>query len=253
MLYKKYFKEIIYRINFLCFSFLLNAACLYFYREEIFYCVGSMQNQEKAYFICTNIAEVFNITIYFIANLSIYLSTLYTIYQLYALLNPALYKRESKIFTTYLIISVLVYLLLSYLTPKYALKAIWEFFVSFEYVSDDSLITIENQPRLKDSIELITKLILNINLAFNLSIFLILAISSTNKNLSLYYRKVFYFGFLLTATLLTPPDVITLLLVYAFQIVLCETFFFLMYLQKHFELRSFLKKRATALYQNKVK
>ena len=245
MLYKKYFKEIIYRINFLCFSFLLNATCLYFYREEIFYCVGSMQNQEKAYFICTNIAEVFNITIYFIANLSIYLSALYTIYQLYALLNPALYKRESKIFTTYLIISVLVYLLLSYLTPKYALKAIWEFFVSFEYVSDDSLITIENQPRLKDSIELITKLVFNINLAFNLSIFLILSISSTNKNLSLYYRKVFYFVFLLTATLLTPPDVLTLLLVYAFQIILCEIFFFLMYLQKHLELRGFLKRKNT--------
>ena len=245
MLYKKYFKEIIYRINFLCFSFLLNAACLYFYREEIFYCVGSMQNQEKAYFICTNIAEVFNITIYFIANLSIYLSALYTIYQLYALLNPALYKRESKIFTTYLIISVLVYLLLSYLTTKYGLKAIWEFFVSFEYISDDSLITIENQPRLKDSIELITKLIFNINLAFNLSIILILSISSTNKNLSLYYRKVFYFVFLLTATLLTPPDVLTLLLVYAFQIILCEIFFFLMYLQKHLELRSFLKRKNT--------
>ena len=245
MLYKKYFKEIIYRINFLSFSFLLNAACLYFYREEIFYCVGSMQNQEKAYFICTNIAEVFNTTIYFIANLSIYLSALYTIYQLYALLNPALYKRESKIFTTYLIISVLVYLLLSYLTTKYGLKAIWEFFISFEYISDDSLITIENQPRLKDSIELITKLIFNINLAFNLSIILILSISSTNKNLSLYYRKVFYFVFLLTATLLTPPDVLTLLLVYAFQIILCEIFFFLMYLQKHLELRSFLKRRNT--------
>jgi len=128
MLYKKYFKEIIYRLNFLFLSFFLNAACLYFYKEEVFYCVGSMQNQEKAYFICTNIAEVFNITIYFIANLSIYISTLYTIYQLYALLNPALYKRESKIFVTYLSISVLMYLLLSYLVPNYALKTIWQFF-----------------------------------------------------------------------------------------------------------------------------
>jgi len=87
-------------------------------------------------------------------------------------------------------------------------------------------------------------LILNINLAFNFSIFLVLAISSTNKNLSLYYRKVFYFIFLLTATLLTPPDVATLLLVYIFQVTLCETFFFLMYLQKHIELRRFLKKVA---------
>lgn len=245
MLYKKYFKEIIYRINFVCLSVIINAVCLYFYREEVFYCVGSMQNQEKAYFICTNIAEVFNITIYFIANLSIYVSTLYTIYQFYALLNPALYKRESKIFVTYLIISVLVYLLLSYLIPTYALKAIWQFFISFEYIGDDSLITIENQPRLKDSIELITKLILNINLAFNFSIFLILAINSTNKNLSLYYRKVFYFIFLLTATLLTPPDVTTLLIVYLFQIALCETFFFLLYLQKHLELKSFLKKKVS--------
>ena len=239
MLYKKYFKEIIYRFNFLCLSFFLNAGCLYFYREEIFYCVGSMQNQEKAYFICTNVAEIFNITIYFIANLSIYLSTFYTIYQLYALLNPALYERESKIFTTYLLISVFIYLSLTYLVPKYALKAIWEFFISFEYISDDSLITIENQPRLKDSIELITKLILNINLAFNFSILLILAISSTNKSLSLRYRKVFYFIFLITATLLTPPDVATLLLVYIFQVMLCETFFFSLYIQKHLELKSF--------------
>ena len=56
---------------------------------------------------------------------------------------------------------------------------------------------------------------------------------------------MFYFVFLLTATLLTPPDVLTLLLVYAFQIILCEIFFFLMYLQKHLELRGFLKRKNT--------
>ena len=241
MLYKKYFKEIIYRTNFLLFSFFMNAACLYLYREELFYCVGTMQNQEKAYFICTNIAEIFSVTVYFIINLSIYSSTIYTAYQLYAALNPALYQKESNTLVTYLLLSLIIYSLLSYLLPTYGLKAIWKFFVSFEYADTDTLVTIKNQPRLKDSIELITKLILNLNLAFNLSVILILIMSAANKNLLIFYRRSFYFFFLLIATLMTPPDPITLITVYFFQIFLYELFFICIYFQKHLKIETLKK------------
>ena len=240
----KYVLEIKTRIFLVTVSWLLTAMVCYYHKETLLflliksntklYCMASF------YFITTNLTEVF--TVYL--RLSYFVSTHFTVfvllYHCLMFFAPALFKTEYDIIKQPVFIS-LGFLFTSILIFNIVLlPLIWSFFLSFIKDSGSS-VNIVFEAKIIEYYEFYTTtyfIVVSIGQLFGFVLFMLNIVKNKHKFVKVT-RKVFYVFFLLLATTITPPDVLSQLVTVLCFVLLYECFILLVFLKSKYLVLNF--------------
>ena len=182
------------------------------------------------YFIFTDVLEIFSVYIQLILFLSLQVLFLYFLYHFFIFLSPGLFFFEYFYlsFTFKIIISVWA---LSILISKYVLIPLtWNFFLSFKSLSS---ITLHFEAKLNEYLKFYISF-------YYLSIFycqvvtlLLFFFNYASKNISVIkkFRKLYYYFFVLFSTIISPPDILSQVIISLFLISFYEFFIFVVILK----------------------
>lgn len=223
---KTYFLELQYRffLFLLHFSFLF--LLIYLYKEEITFLILFCQKGEFPYFISTHLTEIFSVYLRLSFFLSLYGSLPFFILQLGLFLNPGLYQYESKFVQNYFCFSLLIYFIGTLLTYKIFIPYCWEFFSSFQTSSTENYVGIHFETKFNSYCNFFLKSLFFLQFSFQLLGFLFFFLPRFQPSFYKISRKLIYFIFLGIATLITPPDVFSQILLATSLCVLYEGFVF---------------------------
>ena len=144
--------------------------------------------------------------------------------QLWKFIAPGLYKNERKAFLPFLIATPVLFLLGAAMVYYIVTPMAWNFFVSFEMLGEGDALPIELEPRISEYLSLMMRLIFAFGLAFELPVILLLLARAgliTHQGLA-EKRKIAIVVSFVAAAILTPPDVISQLLLAIPIIILYE-------------------------------
>lgn len=233
-----HFAELKRRLVFLLIAFLLLFMIAYNFSNYIYAAlmyplqlVNHDPNSQR--FIFTGLAEAFFTKV----KLSMFAAMLLTIpiaaYQVYQFLAPGLFRRERKVALLYLAFSPILFALGSALAYFYVMPMAWEFFLSFEIEKTANSFALQLEPRISEYLDLVVAVILGFGIAFQLPLLLILLcqIGLLQVKTLRHYRKHAIVLIFLMAAILTPPDIISqivlaipLVLLYEISILLCSKY-----------------------------
>lgn len=234
--YIKYYKEIKNRLIllFLTWSHCLNIC--YYYKENILLIIIHsniffFETNNKPYFIYTNIAEIFYIYFEIIAFVSNQLAIVVLLYQIFMFFSLGLYHSEfTKLKLTFQIF-VIAWVFCSITLLKIFVPFSWKFFVSFQ----ENLINTQSIPlffeaKLNEYLQYFIHLY-NISLiSCQFVIIVVLVLNKLNSKLKKRWRKLFYLIVMFFSTFITPPEILSqmiisfiLILIYEFLIFIKET------------------------------
>jgi sec-independent protein translocase protein TatC len=174
-----------------------------------------LYKQNLVYFIATNLTDILYAYLhlsYFLANQIV---ALYTIYNIFAFLTPALYKFEYMYLKTILLFILFFWLLGFLVLNSYILPYCWNFFLSFQTTVVNQAIKVHFEAKITEYVYFyifLHSIYTGISQAF-LILFLFLDTRIDKINFIKNSRKFLYFMFFLLATLITPPDIISQIIV----------------------------------------
>lgn len=231
----RYFLEIYNRFLILLLAWSLNFIVLYYYKEQIIYLLGQHQEVAFPYFISTSLTEIFFVYLKGSSFLALYFAYPILLLQLAIFIIPALYKYEYLIIRNFFFLSILLYLCTTIFIYQIFLPYCWKFFSSFQLRAEESLISLHFEARLADYLNFFFETYFLLNLILHLFLVFLFFLYQIRLNTILKFRKLFYLSFFVFATLLTPPEVISQVLVGTFFILFFESFLFSLFLSNEYK------------------
>ena len=231
----RYFLEIYNRFLILLLAWSLNFIVLYYYKEQIIYLLGQHQEVAFPYFISTSLTEIFFVYLKGSSFLALYFAYPILLLQLAIFIIPALYKYEYLIIRNFFFLSILLYLCTTIFIYQIFLPYCWKFFSSFQLRAEESLISLHFEARLADYLNFFFETYFLLNLILHLFLVFLFFLYKIRLNTILKFRKLFYLSFFVFATLLTPPEVISQVLVGTFFIFFFESFLFSLFLSNEYK------------------
>lgn len=238
----KYFIEIKNRFLLLCLTFVSCLIITYLYKEILIFLM--IQSKDKfdptifTYFIFTDVTEIFNIYIKLVFFMSVQIILLYLCYHTFIFFVPALYKKEYAFLNLFIKLCYFTWLISSWISIKILIPLTWNFFLSFqELITKTTLLDIYFEAKLIEYFQFYIYLYFLSILYFQIGI--ILLIIFNYSNITLYhikkFRKIYYFSFIITSTLLTP-DILSQCILGCIMIISYELFIliFLFYKKLYF-------------------
>ena len=212
-----YFFEIRNRIVLVIFSWSVTVLFAYLNKETLLFLSIKpnikLFKETTFYFIATNVTDVFSVYVSLIYLVSFQLTLIYCFYNFYKFIESALYKKESQNLLFFFKTGFTLWIFSLLLLNKLVLPLCWEFFSSFQNSSSQS-INIFLEIRITEYLAfyIMTYYITAfITQCFTL-IFLCLGLLKKKLLFIRATRKIFYLIFLGLATVVTPPDVVSQLL-----------------------------------------
>lgn len=222
---------------FLLFTVWLTYFFLFFlYKELLLYLcikpsVTNTHDLNSFYFITTNVAEVLSSYFLIISYICNFLIFLFLIFQIIAFLIPGLYYKERKNLVLIFFSIFLLVLISTFIFYNLILPLSWIFFINYLPKNSHLKLTVFFEPKLIEYLNTFFFIFFLLQIIFQLFLLMFLYITTRKKmlvKLKLLKKKNFIF-FLFLSTCLTPPDILsqiilTFLLFSFFEIV---SFFFL--------------------------
>ena len=134
--------------------------------------------------------------------------------QLWKFIAPALYRNEKQAFLPFLLATPVLFVLGASMVYYIVTPLAWNFFIGFETAAGDGALAIEIEPRISEYLSLIMRLIFAFGLAFELPVILLLLVRAglmAPETLA-EKRKVAIVIAFVAAAILTPPDIVSQLL-----------------------------------------
>ena len=154
--------------------------------------------------------------------------------QIWKFVAPGLYENEKKAFIPFLVATPLLFFLGAAMVYYIVIPLAWDFFISFQITSINGALPIELEPRISEYLSLTMKLIFAFGLCFELPVVLLLLTKTgivTPEGLAEKRKYAILIAFVLAA-ILTPPDVISqvllalpIIVLYEFTIILSKILF----------------------------
>jgi sec-independent protein translocase protein TatC len=204
----------------------------YFYKEILLFLIiePDVLNNfnftlQLDYFIFTDVLEVFSVYIQLILFLNLQILFLYFLYHCFVFLIPGLFFFEYKNLNLIFKIILIVWSI-SVLISKYFLIPItWNFFLSFQNLSS---ITLHFEAKLNEYLNFYISFYYLCILYSQVFTFLFICITYINTNISVIkkFRKLYYYFWVILSTFISPPDVLSQILISFVLIFLYELLIF---------------------------
>ena len=230
-----YFLEIYKRLLVLLLTWILNFLVLYFYKEEIVYLLGQHQQNNFPYFISTNLTEIFFVFIKLSFFLAFYFLYPILLIQLALFFIPALYRYEFLIIRNLFFVSIFLYITTTFFTYNIFLPYCWKFFNSFQINAEESLVSIHLETKIADYLNFFIETFLLLNIVLHFFLVFVFFLQKLTLNFIIKYRKLFYLSFFIFATLVTPPDVFSQILIGFVFVFSFEVFLYSLFLSKEYK------------------
>ena len=191
--------------------------------------VNILKDGEKLYFIYTKLTECFATELKIALVLALLCTTPIFFFQLYQFIKPGLYESEKKIILQCMFISPLLFLTGIVLVYFIIIPITWKFFISFNNIQLQNSIPVALEAKVSEYIDLVIELCIGFGLAFQLPIVLLILVKF---NILHHYqlkrcRRYAIVLIFIIAAILTPPDVVSQLILAIPLIVLYEIFLLL--------------------------
>nr|QWK44947.1 SecY-independent transporter protein [Protohalopteris sp.] len=212
-----YIHELNYRLTYTGIGTALLFSISYIHKQTLIYLLIP---KGISHFISTDLTEIFTTYLNLCTNISIVIGIMISVIQLYLFLRPGLYRNEAKKSFTLIIITLCFYIFIYILALPIIIQLSWEFFSSYTKTFNPTQLIFD--PQLKNYLNYIYELSIIINFSYPLIITLNLILSYVQIIILTKHRKIVYFITFTTATILTPPDIISQTFVGVFIIMFYE-------------------------------
>lgn len=231
--YIRYYKEIKNRSIILFLSWLLCLTICYYYKEKLLLILVNsniffLEVKNKPYFIFTNIAEIFYTYFEIIVFVSNQVSIIILLYQIFMFLSLGLYYFEfiklRLMFQTFFILLLFCFVILYKIFVPFS----WEFFLSFQ----DNLTSTQSIPlffeaKLNEYLQYFISLYYTCLVICQFCTILVFSLSKLNIKLRKTLRKLFYLIFMIFSTIITPPDILSQIIITSILILVYEFLIFI--------------------------
>jgi len=233
--YQKYSKEIKNRLSLLFFAWMCCFNTCYYYKETILFVLINANNSflklnNKPYFIITNVTELFYAYFELVLFVSNQVTIIILMHQIFMFLSLGLYQFEAFKLKQLLKFFVVSWTLSSVLLFKFIIPFSWKFFLSFkEDLTTTNAISFFFEAKLNEYLQHFISLYYVCLTCCLLLAILILILTSFSEKLKKVktFRRLFYLMFVIFSTVVTPPDIISQVLVCSFLILMYESLIFL--------------------------
>jgi len=206
----KYLFEIQNKFILLVLTVLSTLFVCYWYKDLLLFLVTQMHlNEENLYFIFTDVTELFSVYFQVIFFFWIQITLWYSFYHIFSFLSTALYFQEFK-FISFLFKSGTLLWFISILLSSYVIVPFgWNFFLSFQSQQGFYF-----EARINEYFDFYSNayFVCVVYCQLFTVFFILLADFQQNYLYIKRYRKFHYYLFLIFSTFLTPPDIISQIL-----------------------------------------
>lgn len=155
---------------------------------------------------------------------SLFISFPVILLQVWRFVAPGLYKNEKAAFMPFLVATPVLFFMGGAMVYYLVIPLAWDFFLSFQISGGDQALSIEVEPRISEYLSLVMRLIFAFGLSFELPVVILLMAKAglvTADGLA-DKRKYAVLSSFVMAAILTPPDVISQVMLAVPIIVLYE-------------------------------
>lgn len=227
----EHFVELKNRFLYIVYFFIITSVVSYCYSKEIYYfllkpLLNTYQSTGKsAKIIYTNLTEAFFTYI----TLSLWTATFFTLplllTQIYKFAAPALSAQSKNNILLYMLLSVILFFLGTYIAYYFIFPNAWSFFLSFETQNlNDTGASIMLEARVSEYLSLSLQIILAFGISFQSPIILMIfeKIGIISVETLRSKRRIAIVIIFIIAAIITPPDVLSQIILAVLMILLYE-------------------------------
>nr|YP_010377288.1 Sec-independent protein translocase component TatC [Odontella aurita]QYB22937.1 Sec-independent protein translocase component TatC [Odontella aurita] len=172
-------------------------------------------DNNSGYFIFTDITEVFSTYIYLCSFITNQFIIFIIFYHILLFLTPGLYRFESQFFKNLLIVNIFGWVCVLTLLQKSIVPTSCNFFLTFQNSVTADTLSFYFEAKINEYLNFYVSIYFIFLSSSQFFIFIFLFSTKYIKILReiKIFRKIFYFIFFIFATALTPPDIISQLIV----------------------------------------
>jgi sec-independent protein translocase protein TatC len=215
----KYIIEFKNRLFFLLVLYLSTSISLYTYKEILLFLIvkpNLKQNCQYSlvYFIFTDVMEIFSVYIQLILFITFQFLVLFIIYHVYMYFIPAMFKKEYLYMKSVIRVIFCSWFFSVIISNYYIIPFSWDFFLSFQKFITDKSFNIHFEAKLSEYFYFYISFYNICFFYFQFSVVIFFCLQHVNKKLRNIkkFRKLYYFCFVLLATLLCPDFLTQILL-----------------------------------------
>ena len=223
-------KRVVLCLIFFLFSFIL---CYSFHNELYNFITNPLVNVLKKHninnaFIYTGLMENFTSTLSLVFSVSVFVSVPFCLIQIWLFILPALYDDEQRKVFMYFIIIPLCFLFGVLFCYFFILPIVFNFFIGFEFISNRTMPAVL-QAKITDYIDMTISFFYVFGFAFLMPILLIFLnkMGFISHELFVKNHKFAIVGIFIISAILTPPDVLSQIILAIPLILMYELVIFL--------------------------
>ena len=207
-----YILEIKTRLLLILISWVINILICYSYKEILLYILIKLNKEiyllNTFYFISTDLMDIFNVYIqlsYFFSN---QLIIVVIIYHLLMFMSPGLFKHEFKILKDFLFFSYLFLFLSFLLFNSFILPKLWQFFFEFQ---NNKSVAVFFEAKVTHYVNFYIYTFYNLLIICQVFVCMFFFFKTINYKVNFLKKtkKLYYLLFVIFATLGSPPDVLS--------------------------------------------
>jgi len=243
-MFYSYFLEIRNRFLLIVYAWVFTSLASYLYKETLLFLLIKpnfcLTNPIPIYFIFTSITEIFSTYLKLIYFLSNQICLMCFFYHVLLFFSPGLYYYEYQLLKKVFLIGLVFFFFSIIILNTVILPACWNFFLSYQKTIANNSVSLYFEAKINEYLKFYVNLYYMCNFSCQLFMIIILFLIYIKGNLKLIkkFRKIFYLSFVVFATIITPPDVTTQLILSGSMIGIYEVLIFSVLFKNCFSLEA---------------